>query len=154
MKLTGLEELADEESLFHTIQCKDESNEKLVNRSFTIHALKNIIDDPEEELEFSIRFEPYRPFKGIVELLIYKATGGRWKFNMLLDARPPDIDDTIKIECELNRTSIVSFNLCNQFKAYAEFDAWLTAESDKAFTLNPKHGTLEPFGRDGTKFVI
>jgi hypothetical protein len=90
----------------------------------------------------------------MVELLVAKSSGGRWKYNMLLEAAPPDIDDTITIECELNKSSAVSFKLANQFKAYAEFKAYFTEASDPCFTMNPSKGTLEPYGKEGTPFFI
>lgn len=56
---------------------------------------------------------PLKPFKTLVELLIYKASGGRWKFNLMLDALEPDVDDKIVIESSLNKTASAMFKLSN-----------------------------------------
>lgn len=49
----------------------------------------------------------------MVELLIYKGSGGRWKYNILLEAKEPEVDDVIHIESPLGKTSNVSFRLSN-----------------------------------------
>lgn len=48
-------------------------------------------------LEFKMRFEPLRPFKTNVEFVVYKSSGGRWKFNMIFEAVDPEVDDVITI---------------------------------------------------------
>jgi hypothetical protein len=44
-----------------------------------------------------MRFEPLRPFKTNAEFIVYKSTGGRWKFNLVFEALDPEVDDTIII---------------------------------------------------------
>lgn len=44
-----------------------------------------------------MRFEPLRPFKTNAEFIVYKSTGGRWKFNMIFEALDPEVDDVIII---------------------------------------------------------
>ena len=39
-------------------------------------------------------------------------------------------------------------------KSYAEFTAHFTAESAAEFGVNPKQGMLEPYGKDGTTFIV
>jgi len=153
LPLEGLQ-IEEEESFFHEIVVKDKDLQKMVEKSFKAVALRNILANAEDPLQFNIRFEPYKPFKTTIEFLVYKATGGRWKYNILLEARKPELDDIITIECEMNRQACVSFKLCNQFKGYAEFHAYFTPESDSVFSLKPDKGTLEPFGYEGTPFFI
>jgi hypothetical protein len=54
----------------------------------------------------------------------------------------------------LNRTSSVSFKLTNKAKSYAAFVANFTPDSDAEFSVMPKQGDLEPYGREGTTFII
>ena len=82
---------------------------------------KDKIDDQGSELEFVLRFEPLRPFKATAELIIYKSSGGRWKFNAIFEALEPDVDDIIIIQSPLHKTSSVSFKLTNYIRQYAEF---------------------------------
>jgi len=44
-----------------------------------------------------MRFEPLRPFKANLEFVVYKSSGGRWKFNMIFEAVDPEVDDVITI---------------------------------------------------------
>lgn len=52
---------------------------------------------PDEPILFDLRFEPLRPFKTQVEFIIYKSSGGRWKFNAVFEALEPEMDDIITI---------------------------------------------------------
>jgi hypothetical protein len=51
----------------------------------------------QEPLQFGMRFEPLKPFKAQAELIIYKSSGGRWKFNVVVEASEPMVDDIITI---------------------------------------------------------
>jgi len=44
-----------------------------------------------------MRFEPLRPFKTSTEFVVYKSSGGRWKFNVVFEALEPEVDDVIVI---------------------------------------------------------
>ena len=101
-----------------------------------------------------MRFEPLRPFKTNTEFIIYKSSGGRWKFNVIFEALEPEVDDTIVIQSPLHKTSSVSFKLNNHLKSYAEFIAFFTPDSAPEFIVYPKNGQLEPYGKDGTNFII
>jgi hypothetical protein len=82
---------------------------------------------------FDLRFEPLRPFKTQVEFIIYKSSGGRWRFNMVFEALEPEVDDMILIQSPLQKTSSVSFRLSNHLKAMAEFSAVFTPDSAAEF---------------------
>jgi len=101
-----------------------------------------------------MRFEPLRPFKTTAEFVVYKSTGGRWKFNVVFEALEPEVDDVIVIQSPLHKTSSVSFKLNNHLKSYAEFTAFFTADSAPEFVVYPKSGLLEPYGKEGTNFIV
>lgn len=69
----------------------------LVDRSVFIEQKSERIHSPDDPLEFVLRFEPLRPYKTSCEFVVYKSTGGRWKFNMILEAHEPEVDDVISI---------------------------------------------------------
>ena len=71
------------------------------------------LTDPGQPLRYDIVFEPLRSFPMHFELVVNKQSGGRWHFDVQLDATEPDVDE-ITIEAMLNRTSSVSFKLTNQ----------------------------------------
>lgn len=112
------------------------------------------LEGPGQPLVFDLRFEPLRPFKTQTEFIVYKSSGGRWKFNVVFEALEPDVDDVISIASPLYKTSSVSFKLTNHLKAYAEFTAFFTADSAVEFVCHPKSGLLEPYGKDGTNFIV
>lgn len=101
-----------------------------------------------------MRFEPLRPFKTSTEFVVYKSSGGRWKFNVVFEALEPEVDDVIVIQSPLHKTSSVSFKLNNHLKSYAEFTAFFTADSAPEFVVYPKSGLLEPYGKEGTNFIV
>ncbi|KAG7383502.1 Cilia- and flagella-associated protein 47 [Phytophthora pseudosyringae] len=106
-------------------------------------------------LPYTIRFEPLRPHRGSVALLVKKNSGGLWRFDVSLDAGDPPVDDVLSIESSLNQTSSVSFQLRNQFRQPAAFLAEFSAGSSSAFTVYPAEGELPPFGsEDGAVFVV
>lgn len=64
------------------------------------------------------------------------------------------MDDIISISSPLQKTSSVSFKLTNHLKSYAEFTAHFTADSATEFICHPKQGLLEPYGKEGTNFIV
>ena len=64
------------------------------------------------------------------------------------------MDDIITIQSPLHKTSSVSFRLSNHMKQYAEFSAHFTQDSAQEFAVHPKNGQLEPYGKEGTNFIV
>ncbi|DAZ92873.1 TPA: hypothetical protein N0F65_002985 [Lagenidium giganteum] len=106
-------------------------------------------------LLYQIRFDPLRPYRGSIYLIVTKKTGGRWKFDVSLDVSDPPVDDVITIESTLNQTSSISFHLRNQFREPAHFQAEFSAGSSSAFTVYPSAGVLPPYGSaEAVTFVV
>jgi hypothetical protein len=84
---------------------------------------------------------------GKVNLLITRRSGGRWRFDLDLVASQPEVDDEIRIEGHVNRTSSVSFRITNQFDTEAPFKAFFSSESPPEFSVTPTTGMLEPYGK-------
>jgi hypothetical protein len=55
--------------------------------------------------------------------------GGRWKYDLVLNASQPEVDDVIEIEAALNRSTSIAFSLANAFDAEAEYEASFTSDS-------------------------
>merc|ERR1719440_741626 len=130
----------------------------LVNRCFDISIAEN--PDPsqrpkeKQQISLRVRLAPLRPFVALCNLVITRNAGGRWRFDVKLEATEPEVDDTISIQSPLNKPASVAFRLCNHTNAYAEFDAFFDAESAYEFTVQPTAGVLEPAGTSGTTFII
>eukprot|EP00929_Paragymnodinium_shiwhaense_P088700 TRINITY_DN49010_c0_g1_i1.p1 TRINITY_DN49010_c0_g1~~TRINITY_DN49010_c0_g1_i1.p1 ORF type:complete len:2929 (-),score=783.00 TRINITY_DN49010_c0_g1_i1:108-8894(-) len=132
--------------------------QSLVHRCFEIQ-----LEDPDEaasrpkdksQVGLKVRFAPLRPFVALCNLVITRASGGRWRFDLKLEATEPEVDDTISIQSPLNKPASVAFRLCNHTSAYSEFEAFFDAESAYEFTVQPTSGVLEPAGTSGTTFII
>ncbi|CAD8117028.1 unnamed protein product [Paramecium sonneborni] len=128
--------------------------QQMINKCFSVKCTKNYLNNPHENLHFAIRFQPMKPLKASLEFIVLRQSGGRWKYKIVLEATQPDEDDVIIISSPLNKTTSVSFKLTNKTKGYAKFYAGFTPESDAEFSVIPKIGDLEPYGREGTTFVI
>lgn len=109
--------------------------------------------DP-SQVSLKVRFAPLRPFVALCNLLITRASGGRWRFDLKLEATEPEVDDTISIQSPLNKPASVAFRLSNHTSVYAEFDAFFDVEAAYEFSVQPTSGVLEPAGTSGTTFII
>ncbi|CAD8106047.1 unnamed protein product [Paramecium primaurelia] len=128
--------------------------QQMIQKCFSVKCTKNYLSNPHENLHYAVRFQPMKPFKASLEFIVLRQSGGRWKYKIILEATPPDEDDVIIISSPLNKTTSVSFKLTNKTKNYAKFNAGFTPDSDAEFSIIPKVGDLEPYGREGTTFVI
>jgi len=154
IRLPGFEDLAADDVFTHEINVLNPVYKSFVEKSVLFEQLNDTLETADDELEFTLRFEPLRPFKANAELVIYKSTGGRWKFNAIFEASDPEPDDVIIIQSPLHKTSSVSFKLTNYLRSYAEFQAYFTADSAAEFVVYPKSGMLESYGKEGTNFII
>ena len=107
----------------------------LLNRSLSLEGVGMTVDAVSAEsgnasVKVRAQFQPLRPFSLAVELVVRKASGGgQWRFTLWIEAKQPDIDDTISLEGMLHQTSSVAFTLNNPFPESAPFKAFLTADS-------------------------
>jgi hypothetical protein len=116
--------------------------------------IKNDLNEGEDELVFEVRFQPMKPFRTTIDMIIQRDIGGVWKFPLSLESTPPDVDDLIVISSPLHKTSSVSFKLTNRYKNTVSFKAAFTPNSDQEFTISPTKGDLSGFGKEGTQFII
>ncbi|GLE07443.1 hypothetical protein PINS_up017680, partial [Pythium insidiosum] len=113
-----------------------------IERALTITPLPPETDGVNVVVPLVVQFEPLRPYRGSIYLLLQRKTGGLWRFEVALDST-------------LNTTSSVTFQLRNQFREPAPFHAEFSAGSSSAFTVYPTQGVLPPFGSaDGASFVV
>lgn len=77
-----------------------------------------------------------------------------FRFRITLEATEPKEDDVIVISSPLHKTTSVTFKLTNKSKSFTPFTASFTPDSDAEFTVMPKSGNLESYGREGTTFIV
>jgi len=135
-----------------------QQHQAIVSKCFEISIENSPEPDqrPKENSQVSLKvnFAPLRPFVAMCNLVITRASGGRWRFDVKLEATEPEVDDVISMQSPLNKPASVAFRLSNHTSVYAEFDAFFDAESAYEFTVQPTSGVLEPAGTSGTTFVI
>lgn len=95
-------------------------------------------------LVFPVTFNPLKPIKTTVQLVIKRNTGGHWRFQLNLEATEAELDDVIHIFSPLNTTTIANFKLFNRNNTRDDFIAYFTADSDPEFAISPKIGTFVP----------
>jgi hypothetical protein len=95
--LPGFQMINLEDTFTNEINVLNPQHKGLVDRAVFIEQKTNSLQSAEEPLCFDLRFEPLKPFKTNVEFIIYKSSGGRWKFNVIFEALDPEVDDTILI---------------------------------------------------------
>lgn len=152
--LSGITNLGVEETIEHSLKINHLEGAN-IEKWLKIKPIKNKINNPSEEVEFSFNFLPHKPFKTTVEFILSKPSGGRWKFKIVLIASEPDFFDTLNIISQLNVRKTIQFRLFNSDKKNSSpFTAYYTQDSDSEFMVNPSKGILEPAINDGTIIEI
>jgi hypothetical protein len=154
IQLPDLSFLQEEENFTHELQVGSSEVAALVGKSFTITPVKNIIAEASEALQYQVKFSPMRPFRTEAELFIYKSSGGRWKFNLLIEAKAGAVDDTITIEAAMGHSASIRFKQTTKSKLFTPFQASFSQDSDPCFAVFPLEGLLEPYGRPSTQFTV
>lgn len=52
----------------------------LVQKSFKITAIKNTLNSIDDQLKFKVVFNPMKPFKSAIDIVVFIESGGRWKY--------------------------------------------------------------------------
>lgn len=126
-----------------------------MERALTVTPLQPDSSRGQIVLPYQVRFDPLRPYRGSIYMIIKKQSGGQWRFEVVLEVSDPSIDDLLSIESSLHQTSSITFQLRNQFRHVAPFSAEFSAGSSSSFTVYPPEGILPPYGSDaGQAFVV
>lgn len=135
IRLPGFQELEYEDTFRYEVNVLRSQDQALVDRSVIFDLQSPTLDSAMAPLEFTMRFEPLKPYKAQAELVIYKSSGGRWKFNAVFEATEPQVDDIININSPLQKTSSVSFKLTNHIKQHSPFQAYFAEGSAPEFGI-------------------
>ena len=103
-------------------------------------------------LGVSLEWAPLRPARATGALVVTRASGGCWRYDVLLEAEDPEVEDVITIAAAINKPAAVSFTLENVVKADAPFSAFFTGDSPAKFAVSPAAGVLS--GNVGTTFTV
>jgi hypothetical protein len=95
--LPGFEDLTPSDTFRYEINVSNPQHRGFIERSVFFEQKNEKLSQSREPLVFFMRFEPLRPFKTNAEFIVYKSSGGRWKFNLIFESLDPEVDDIIII---------------------------------------------------------
>jgi len=163
VQLAGLGELRGEEHYTHEI-IAPAADRAAVKRALSVKALDPAITSADVPLRFALVFEPQRALSTACDFIISKASGGRWRFEIVLEAAEPELDGTIQVEAYVNSVSEAVFLLSNPEPVASTFSAYFTPDSPSEFSVSPANGVMPPgpsspqspgeTTEDGVEFVI
>ncbi len=142
------------EALSFELQVPDADAAAFLRRCFVMELKTQEVRSGTEPVVLAVAFEPLRPIRSTISVIINKASGGRWRYELDVIATDPDIDDVIRIQSPIHKTSSVSFRLTNQFDTFADYRAHFSRDSPFEFTVSPDTGVLPPYGHDGAQFIV
>jgi len=151
LPIPGLQPHAVEEAFTYDLDVVEEDAEQLA-RSLIITPMQRSLGGG--SLRISLDWRPLRPIRSSCALIVRKSSGGRWRYELALEAGDPEPDDVIHIEAAINKTSAVSFRLTNVFASETNFQAFFTSESPSVFTVAPVAGVLPRAGTPGNLFTV
>lgn len=102
-------------------------------------------------ISLQVRFTPRRMLTAEVELVIHKASGGRWRFQIHLHASEPENDGVFTIESAMDQTSSIPIYLYSSSDKPVPFTANFTPDTPLSFDVRPTKGMLQPAPRDGSQ---
>ncbi|KAL3907413.1 MAG: hypothetical protein SGPRY_010178 [Prymnesium sp.] len=143
LPVPGLLPDAAEESFTYELDVPPDTS-PLLSSSLTLTPASSKLRAP--TLTMHLDWRPLRPLRSMCALVVRKASGGRWRYELLLEAGPPQPDDTIHIEAPIHKTAAVSFRLCNAFEEDASFSAYFSSETSTVFSVSPQSGVLPARG--------
>lgn len=107
------------------------------------------ITAPGQPLTYLVSFAPPKVMSESVELVVSKASGGRWRFELQLVATEPDADGVITLEAAIDSTVTVPLPLFSSSDEPQPFTAWLSGDTPLTFTVQPSKGLLPVMGAEG-----
>jgi len=96
---------------------------------------------PEDSIQFNLKFLPFKPINTHVHLALDKQGGGRYRYDIHLESKQPEIDDTLVLESTLNKATAIKFKLKNPFDQNSNFKAEIHSK-ESCFKITPQTGTL------------
>ena len=151
LPLPGLSEAGEGEGFTYELDI-DASSASLIESSLTISPMQDTLAGG--ALKIAIDWRPLRPVRTSAALIVRKASGGRWRFDMLFDAGEPAPDDVIYLEAPIHKTAQVQFKLCNAFDEDVPFSAYFSQDAGTIFAVSPTQGMLTRAGTGGSLFTV
>lgn len=140
--LVGLSRISAEESFSYEIRARNPEESKLIASSFSVEEVATTITDPSQPLRYKALFTPRRSFQTTADFIIQKAGGGRWRFELSLQALEPEVDGTLTIEAQVGHRSSVRVPVINRTIEPVPYKAFFTASSSLELEVFPREGMI------------
>jgi len=152
VSLAGLGEVAGPEPFTFDLVTND-ADRAAVRRALTMTALDDSLSSS-APLRFGVKFAPLRALSTSVGLVVTKASGGRWRFEIQLEADEPELDGTIIVESYPNSSAAVAFTHAHPEveQKGTPFIAHFTLDSPMEFSVSPASGLMD--ADDETDFTV
>jgi len=151
LPIPGLMLNSVEEAFTYDLDVSEEDADQIA-RTLTLTPMQRTLSGA--SLRMSLDWRPLRPIRSSCALIVRKSSGGRWRYELALEAGDPEPDDTIHIESGINKSSAVTFRLSNAFDCEIPFRAFFTSDSPSVFTVTPVVGVLPRAGTQGNLFTV
>jgi len=151
LPLPGFVESGVDEAFTYELDL-DAQSASLIESSLTLTPLQRTLSG--STLTMSVDWRPLRPVRTSAALVVRKASGGRWRFDLVFEAGEPAPDDVIYLEAPIHKTAQVQFKLCNAFDDDAHYSAYFSQDSASIFAISPMQGLLPRAGTAGALFTV
>jgi hypothetical protein len=141
--LTGMSTVTPDDTFSIEVQSPPEHKHS-VNAALEIREVSTSISSPSQPLKYLVVFKPQRMFSCTVDLIVAKRSGGRWRFEIDLEASKPDMDGELRVEAEVGQVGKLPLLLSASGSEAVPFNAYMTPDSDLDLDVFPKSGYLYP----------
>ena len=86
---------------------------------------------------YKLIFEPQKTVSAKVELAVEKSTGGRWRFELRLEATQPDVDGSITIQAAPGKSALGPLHLYSPTDQPEHFTCHFSYDSPISFDVSP-----------------
>lgn len=144
--LDGLAHVSAEDTFTHELVFPTE-HRTLLESALRVTRLSEpaCLSSPGQPLRYRVVFAPPRMLPPTsLQFIVYKSTGGRWRFEMQLQATEPDLDGTLTLEAATGQASLLPLNLYASGPTPQPFTASFALDTPVCFSVTPAEGMLPP----------
>ena len=150
--LKGLTSVGPDDVFTHVLNVPPEHKAHLIDQGALkispLGGARGKLTRPDQPLAFSVRFAPIKPLDAVlVELVVSKASGGKWRFELELEASEGAVDAVVTLEAGVHQTVHVPVFIQSEEEGKEgeegmSFRATFSPETPLSFTATPLLGTL------------
>ncbi|KAL0021413.1 hypothetical protein WJX79_003538 [Trebouxia sp. C0005] len=141
LRLEGLGKLTGAETFTHDFTIPASKQSALKNALQLVPQFTSVTD-PTQPLRYKVIFEPQKTVSAKVEMVVEKSTGGRWRFELRLEATQPDVDGTVIIQAAPGQSALGPVMLYSPTDQPEPFTCHFTHDSSISFDVSPSEGVL------------